>query len=174
MKPALFVQDIQNAWLYEPDSNRDLKRSMEKRLDTVNAAIDWFRRNGLPVIAGYTQNAEEGLVPGAHCYEFPESVHVRESDLRATKRFASAFGNPEFGAMLKREGCDALVIVGLSASGCILGTYWSAFDWGIKPYVLKGGIASHNEEHVKFAEEICDTVNLEDLDSVFLVSNKVG
>jgi nicotinamidase-related amidase len=167
MKPALLVQDIQNAWLYEPDSNQALKGSMEMRLAVVNAAIDWFRRNNLPVIVGHTEDPEQGLVPGAHSYEFPESVHVLKSDLRTTKRHASAFGNPEFGAMLKREGCDALVIVGLSASGCVLGTYWSAFDWGVTPYVLKGGIASHNEEHVRFAEEICDTVELDELDSMF-------
>jgi len=52
----------------------------------------------------------------------PEIAHVKETDLKATKRHASAFGNPEFGAMLKREGCDALLIVGPSASGCVLGT----------------------------------------------------
>lgn len=170
MKPALFVQDIQNAWLYDPESNKDLKRSMEKRLDVVNSAIRWFRKNNLPIVIGYTVDKDMDLVPGTRSYEVPETVQVLPSDLRATKRFASAFGNPEFGALLKRQGCDTIVIVGLSASGCILGTYWSAFDWDIRPYVLKGGIASHNEEHVRFAEEICDTVSLEELDEVFLRS----
>lgn len=173
MKPALFVQDIQNAWLYDPESNQNLKRSMERRMDVVNEAIGWFRRNNLPVVIGYTEDADQGLTPGMRSYEVPEIVQVLPTDLRTTKRYASAFGNPEFGPLLKREGCDTIVIVGLSASGCILGTYWSAFDWGIRPYVLKGGIASHNEEHVRFAEEICDTVSLEDLDRVFLASGKI-
>ena len=167
MKPALLVQDIQNVWLYEPDSNQDLRRSVEQRLARINEAIDWFRNKRLPIVVGYTEDPEMGLVPGTRGYEVPSSVHVRDTDLKATKRHASAFGNPEFGAMLKREGCDALVIVGLSASGCVLATYFSALDWDVRPYVLEGGIASHNEEHVRFAEEICTTVGLGALDSTF-------
>lgn len=166
MKPALFVQDIQNVWLYDPDSNQDLRRSVEKRLDVINGAIAWFRRNKLPIIVGYTLDEEQGLRSGTRSYEVPETVDVRETDLRVTKRYASAFGNPELGAILKREGCDTLVIVGLSASGCVLATFFSAYDWGIRPYVLEGGIASHNEEHVRFAEEICDVLTLRKLEEM--------
>jgi nicotinamidase-related amidase len=167
MKPALLVQDLQNAWLYEPDSNQSLRRSVEKRLDVINEAISWFRKKGFPIIVGYTKDEDEGLLPGTRPYEVPEVVHVQDTDLKATKRYASAFGNPEFGAMLKREQCDALVILGLSASGCVLATYWSAFDWGVRPFLLAGGVASHNEEHVRFAEDICETVSLDKLDSTF-------
>ena len=53
MKPALLVQDIQNFWLYEPDSNQDLRRSVEKRLDVINAAIAWFRERKLPIVVGF-------------------------------------------------------------------------------------------------------------------------
>lgn len=164
MKPALFVQDLQNAWLYDSDSNQDLRRSLERRLDVINEAIAWFRRNGLPIIVGYTEDEEQGLVPGAKSFNVPECVRIEETDLRITKRHANAFANPELGAILKREGCDVILIVGLSASGCILATFFSAYDWDVRPYVLRGGIASHNEEHVRFAEEICDTMDLKELE----------
>ena len=167
MKPALLVQDIQNVWLYDPDSNQDLKHSLEKRLDVINAAIGWFRKRRLPIVVGYTVDESQGLRPGTKSFEVPNTVHVTESDFKATKINASAFGNPEFGAILHREGCDTLVIVGLSASGCVLATYFSAPDWNVRPYLLKGGVASHNEEHVRFAEEICDTISLKELDSTF-------
>jgi len=167
MKPALLVQDIQNVWLYEPDSNQDLRESVEKRLNVINEAIAWFRRKKFPIIVGYTEDKDQGLVSGTRSFEVPETVRVNDTDLRATKRHASAFGNPEFGAMLKKEGCDSLVIVGLSASGCVLATYFSAFDWDIRPYLIQGGVASHNEEHVRFAEDICDTLTLGELDSTF-------
>ncbi len=168
MKPALLVQDIQNVWLYDPDSNQDLRKSVEMRLDVINDAIAWFRRNKFPIVVGYTEDKEDGLLPGTRRFEVPETVKIEKTDLKATKLHASAFGNPEFGAMLKKEGCDALVIVGLSASGCVLATYFSAPDWDIRPYLLKGGVASANEEHVRFAEEICDTASLQELDSIFL------
>jgi nicotinamidase-related amidase len=167
MKPALFVQDIQNVWLYDPDSNQELRKSIEKRLDVINAAIAWFRSRKLPIIVGYTLDKEQGLLPGSKPFEVPETVNVKETDLKVTKLHASAFGNPELGAMLRNEGCDTLVIVGLSASGCVLATYFSAPDWDIRPFLLKGGVASANEEHVRFAEEICDTVSLQALDSTF-------
>lgn len=168
MKPALFVQDIQNFWLYEPDSNQDLRKSLEKRLEVINAAIHWFRKNNLPVIVGYTMDKEQGLVPGTTSYEVPKTVHIVESDAKVAKLHASAFGNPELGALLKNQGCDTILIVGLSASGCVLATYFGALDWDVRPYLIKGGVASHNEEHVRFAEDICDTLTLEALDSTFL------
>jgi len=167
MKPALFVQDIQNVWLYEPDSNQDLRKSVETRLDVINEAIAWFRKRKLPIIVGYTVDETQGLLPGTDSFEVPRSVKVRKTDLKVTKRHANAFGNPELGAILQREGCDALVIVGLSASGCVLATYFSALDWEVRPYIIRGGVASHNEEHVRFAEEICDTLNVKALDNVF-------
>jgi len=167
MKPALLVQDIQNVWLYDPDSNQDLRKSVEKRLDVVNETIAWFRSKRLPIIVGYTEDKDQGLLPGTISFEVPKTVHVEETDFKVTKRHANAFGNPELGAILRREGCDAIVIVGLSASGCVLATYFSALDWDIRPYVVKGGVASHNEEHVRFAEDICDTLNVQDLDNSF-------
>jgi nicotinamidase-related amidase len=166
MKPALLVQDIQNVWLYDPDSNQELRKSLEKRLDVINEAIAWFRRNMLPIIVGYTEDKEQGLLPGTKPFEVPETVNVEETDLKVTKRRASAFGNPELGAMLRNEGCDTLVIVGLSASGCVLATYSSAPDWDIRPCLIQGGVASHNEEHVRFAEEICDTLSVQALDQL--------
>lgn len=163
MKPALFVQDIQNFWLYEPDSNQGLRRSVEKRLDVINAAIDLFRKRGLPVIVGYTLDEEQGLVPGSKSFEVPEAVHVKKTDPWVTKLHANAFASSELGAILKKEGCDTILIVGLSASGCVLATFFSAPDWDIRPYLLKGGVASADERHVAFAEEICDTLSIEDL-----------
>ena len=164
MKPALFVQDIQNVWLYEPDSNQDLRKSVERRIDAINEAIAWFRGKKLPVMIGYTENEEERVVRDTKGFEVPNAIDVRESDFKVTKRHANAFANPELGAMLRSEGCDSIVIVGLSASGCVLATYFNAYDFDVRPYLLKGCVASANEEHVRFAEDICDTLSLDELD----------
>jgi len=165
MRPALFVQDIQNTWLYDLDSNQDLRRSLEKRLDIINEAITWFRGRKLPIIVGYTEDEGQGLLPGTKAFEVPDSVKIMESDPKVTKRHSNAFGDPRLGAILRERKCDTMVIVGLSASGCVLATYFGAFDWDIRPYLLKGGVASHNEEHVRFAEEICDTLTLKELET---------
>lgn len=164
MKPALLVQDIQNFWLYDPDSNQGLRRSVEKRLEVINRAIDWFRSKNLPIIVGCTVDKDQGLIPGTKQFAVPTSVHVKDTDPRVTKLHASAFGNPEFGALLNRAGCDTLLIVGLSASGCVLATYFGALDWDVHPLLVKGGVASALERHVRFAEEICETIDLDELD----------
>jgi nicotinamidase-related amidase len=165
MRPALFVQDIQNTWLYDHDSNQDLRRSLEKRIEVINEAIAWFRGRRLPIIVGYTEDKEHGLFPGTIPFEVPESINIRDTDFKVTKRNSNAFGDPKLGAILHENGCDTIVIVGLSASGCVLATYFGAPDCDIHPYLLKGGVASHKEEHVRFAEEICDTLTLSELET---------
>ena len=47
--------------------------------------------------------------------------------------------------------------------------YFSPADWGIRPYLVKNGVESHDEKHVRFAEEICDTLSIKDFDSRFRI-----
>jgi nicotinamidase-related amidase len=164
MKPALFVEDIQNAWLYDPDSNQDLRRSLENRLDLINETIAWFRSRGLPIIVGLTEEPEHGLIPGSKSFEVPDSLQVMKTDPSVTKLHANSFANPMLSALIRENGCDSVAIVGLSASGCVLATYFGALDREITPFLIKGGVASHKEEHVRFAEEICNTLTLAELD----------
>ena len=164
MKPALLVIDIQNVWL---DESKDLKKSVEKRIDAINQTIRWFRKGRRPVIAVYHEDREMGSLPGTKPFQFPKTIKIKETDLKVTKCYPSAFCKTKLRTVLRKNGCDAVVIVGLSASGCALATYFGAIEWGFRPYMVKGGVASHSEEHVKFAEEVCDTLSVQDLDCTF-------
>ncbi len=161
MKPALLVVDIQNAWL---DGTKELKESIERRLDVINEAIGWFRKEGRPVIAIFHEDKNMGVRRGTKEYEFPESVKIASTDIRVSKNYPNSFCRTGLEDIIRKKGCDAVVIAGLSASGCVLGTYFGAIDCDIPPYLLKGGVASHSEDHVRFAEEICDALSLEDLE----------
>jgi len=163
MKPALLVIDIQKIWL---DDNEDLKKSVEKRIDVINEAIGWFRRNKRPIIVVYHEDKDMGSIPGTKPFEFPETVRIKETDVKVIKRYPNAFGKTELEAVLRKEGCDTVVIVGLSASGCALATFFGALDCDFRPYWVKGGVASHNEEHVRITEDICDTLNVQALDQL--------
>jgi nicotinamidase-related amidase len=163
MKPALLVVDIQNVWL---DGNKDLKESVEKRTDVINDAIAWFRRNKLPIVVVYHEDKEMGAVPGTNPFEFPKTIRIKGSDTKVTKRYPNAFAKTGLEATLREDGCDAVAIVGLSASGCVLGTFFGALDCDLKPYLVHGGVASHIEDHVRFAEDICDTVKVNALDQL--------
>jgi len=163
MKPALLVIDIQNVWL---DESNDLKKSVEKRIGVINEAIGWFRRNKRPVVVIYHEDKDAGSLPGTKPFEFAKTIHINKTDIKIIKRYPSAFGKTDLEAVLRKLGCDTVVIVGLSASGCALATYFGAFDCDLRPYVVQGGIASHSEEHVRFAEEICSTLDAKELDQL--------
>lgn len=165
MKPALLVIDIQNAWL---DENEDMKRSVKKRIDVINDAIGWFRQNKRPVIVVYHEDKAMGVLRGTKPFEFPETVRINETDVKVVKHHPNAFGKTELEAILRKAGCDTVAIVGLSASGCALATYFGAMDWDFVPYLVKGGVASHKEDHVRIVEDICDTVNVKDLNKLLL------
>jgi len=161
MKPALLVIDIQNVWL---DGNEELKRSIEKRIDVINEAIGWFRRGKHPIIVIYHEDKEMGSLPGTKPFEFPDTVSIEETDIKVTKRYPSAFNKTALEAILRKEGCDTVAIVGLSASGCALATYFGAMDCDLKSYLVRDGVASSIEEHVRFAEDICDTLGVREFD----------
>jgi nicotinamidase-related amidase len=161
MKPALIVLDIQNAWI---DTSPGLKSSVEKRASVVNEAISWFRRNGRPIIVVYHEEPEKGLVSGVKPFEVSDKIDIEPTDVKVVKRFPDAFGKTGLEDILKQKGCDAVVITGLSAGWCVLATYFGAMNWGIASYVFQGGVCADKEEYVRFAEEICNTTNIEDLE----------
>jgi len=160
MKPALIVLDIQNIWLTQKP---ELKQSVDVRIDVINGAIAWFRRNKRPIIVVCHEDREMGVVPGTKGFEVYEAVAIDKTDLRITKQYPSGFGKTGLEELVHKLGCDSVVITGLSASQCVLGTYFGAWEGHIHPYLLKGGIASHSEDHVVTAEEICETITLEAL-----------
>lgn len=161
MKPALLVVDVQNAWL---DNTAELKESVEKRLNVINGGIGWFRKNKHPVIVIYHEEPEIGVMPGTNAFEFSRLVQIEEQDIRVTKRYSDAFNRTNLDSVLRSLGRDTVLIVGLSASGCALATYFGAKNYDYNSFLVKGGVASHDQGHVRFAEEICETMAVDEFD----------
>ena len=167
MKPALLVIDIQNAWL---NDSAELKGSVERRLDVVNAAIKWFREKKLPIVAVYHESSDGKVAPGTDAFEFASAVGIEKDDFRITKHYANSFNKTDLDVTLRKMGCETVLIVGLSASGCALATYFGAEDCDFRSYMVKGGVASHDEGHIRFAEEICETISIEEFERQLSVS----
>ncbi len=164
MKPAILVVDIQNAWL----ENDRLRASVEKRINVINQAIRWFRKNKLPVIVICHEDKEYKVIPGARSFEVADIVDMDKSGISVTKRYPNSFCKTGLDSILKKHGCDTVLIVGLSASGCALATCLGAADHDLKSYFVKDGIASDNEDHVRFAEEVCGTIGVDSFDQTLL------
>ncbi len=64
------------------------------------------------------------------------------------------------------DGCDTVILAGLSAMGCVMATYIGAMDRDLHPYLLRDGVAGSSEDLVRLAQEIFDTLSLDALDQI--------
>ncbi len=160
-KLALVLVDIQRKFIAQTEG---LKRSVEARLDNINAALDLFRSTGNPVIFVFYEGEmhgppvdiddPDGLVDG---------LTMVSTDHVVRKTGMNSFKDSKLEELIKGLGCDGAIIAGLVAQYCVIATYYGAFDRDICPYMLMGGIAATDEVNVEHVEAICKTVTLDDI-----------
>jgi nicotinamidase-related amidase len=163
MKPALLVIDIQKDFF---NINQTCSDSLKSALDYVNETIDLFRRKNLPIVAIQHKNEEKGLVPGNPNFDMPESVKLENQDIRIVKTYGNSFTKTGLAERLRALGVDTVIVTGFCAEFCVLSTYIGAQDYDLTPIILKGSIASDNAEHVRFVEEIAETISFGALKAV--------
>jgi len=162
-KPALLVMDIQNIWMPMMDDE-----GKEKALWHVNYAISRFRERGLPIIAVYHTDPTHGPEPGTEAFEFPDEIKITEVDVKVVKNHPSAFTGTELEEILRREGCDTVFLVGLSAVGCVLRTHFDAERLGFQPFMIEGALLSHDTDLTRAVEEITGAVRPGNLEYMIL------
>jgi nicotinamidase-related amidase len=157
MKPALVVIDVQNVW---PEMSEGLKKSVTEHLGNMTCAISIFRRAGAPIIFTYQTCPEKGIAPGNTGFELFPNITIKAEDSKVLKTHQNAFNKTELEQIIKEKGCNAVILVGLSALHCVLSTYLGAYDRDLYPYIVRGAIAGPDEESIKTAEKLCDTLSL--------------
>ncbi len=130
------------------------------RIEEINEAIAIFRRKELPIIVVYHVEKDGNPAPGTKGFEFHHSVKIEETDKKVVKNYPNAFNRTELERMLTDEGCDSVLLTGLSATGCVLATFLGAIDKDLSPYLVKDAVAGSREDLVRFVEEICDSLSL--------------
>jgi nicotinamidase-related amidase len=156
MKPALLVIDVQNDFF---NLNQACSDSLKSAIECINAAIDLFRKKNLPIVAVQHKNEEQGLVPGKPGFDVPESVKLEPQDLRIVKTYGNSFTKTGLAEKLGQLGVDTVIVTGFCAEFCVLSTYRGALDLDFTPIILKGSLASDNSEHIRFVEEITETIS---------------
>ena len=160
MKPALLVIDVQNEYF---NNNQD---SMKSAIEYINEAIALFRKKNLPIVVVQHKNEEKGLVPGNPNFDMHESVKVESQDIHIVKTYGNSFTKTGLAEKLRELGVDTVIVTGYKAEYCVLSTYKGALDFDFKPIILKGSIASDNAEHIRFVEEISETVSFGALETL--------
>lgn len=157
MKPALLVIDMQKDFF---NLNQACSDSMKSAIDYINQAIDLFRRKNLPIIVIQHKNEERGFVPGNPASDVSDNVKVESQDIRVVKSYGNSFTKTGLAERLRELGVDTVIETGFCAEFCVLSTYIGAQDFDFTPIILKGSIASDNAEHIRFVEEITETISL--------------
>lgn len=158
IKPALLVIDIQNEWM-PMMAEEDRASAPEK----INEVIALFREYGHPVIRVYHTDPERGPEPGTEPFEFPDSFAVTDDDRKVVKNHPSSFTKTDLEEILRDGDRNVVFLCGLSATGCVLATYFGALDREFIPMMVDGALLSHNAEYTKMIMDICYSVTLEEV-----------
>ncbi len=155
MKPALLVIDTQNDYLkYMCDE--DKKTAMEY----INYSIMIFREKNFPIIRVYNYNSGFGPAPGTDGFEFPSSIPVLDSDPKIIKNYGNAFKKTDLDKILKEKGINTVYLCGLSATACVLATYYGAMDNDYDVFMIKDALLSPDASHTQTIEQITETISV--------------
>jgi len=156
MKTALLIIDVQNEFFNRSKACSD---SLKSAIEYINAAIDLFRKKNLPIVVIQHKTEEQNLVPGQPAFDVPKNVKVEPQDLSVVKTYSNSFTKTGLAEKLRELSVDTVLVTGFSAEYCVLSTYRGAQDFDFTPIILKGSLASDNPEHIRFVEEISETIS---------------
>lgn len=164
IKPALIIIDIQNQFIPKM-SDQEKKYAFQ----VINGSIWRFRQNNLPIIRVYHSDLNWGPEEGTEPFEYPKSVIIQDTELKVIKHYPSAFVKTDLDKILKENGCNTIFICGLSATGCVIATYFGGVERGYQTLLIKDGVMSHDPHYTQVVTDICSSVNFESL--MFFVNN---
>lgn len=151
MRAGLMVIDMQKAFMEGPAA-----ASLASAAEYVGAVLPAFRRLGLPALWVSHRDAASGLVEGAPGFAWMDGLGPEAGDSSFVKETGSPFIEPKALEAVRALCLDAIVLAGFCAEHCVLATYKHAKDLGLKPALLRGGLASGSRENIGFVESICD------------------
>jgi nicotinamidase-related amidase len=161
IKPGLLVIDIQNRYIPMMDEEEQITA-----MRMINGAIWQFRQHELPVIRVYHTDPQWGPEPGSEDFEFPESVSIQDEDPKVVKNYPSAFVKTELDSLLKARGVNTVFLCGLSATGCVLATYFGALEREYDAFMVEGALLSPNSAHTETIKDITNSVGWSELELI--------
>lgn len=126
----------------------------------INHAISTFRQHHLPIIKVHHSDLTWGPFPGTEPFEFPESVLQTNDEIHLVKHHHNAFQQTSLDSILHAKGCNTLYLCGVSATGCVLATYFGAKERDYPVMMIREGILSPDREYTKMVNDICESVSL--------------
>jgi nicotinamidase-related amidase len=154
-KPALLVIDIQNVYLPMMD-----QKEVAPAMEAINTLIDVFRQNNYPIVRVYHHELGQDPAPGTAAFAFPNTVNINEGDAQIIKNYPSAFQKTDLDNILKSKGVNSLYLCGLSATGCVLATYFGALEREYDVVMVKEAVMSNKADYTDMIRRITGAWNL--------------
>ena len=114
-------------------------------------ALAGARGAGIPVI--YVQHHGGAMVPGSAEFEIYDGVKPAAGERVLVKTKPGAFSTTGLDVMLRTQGKDTLILLGVNTSGCVLSTARWGMDLNYKYIVLKDACDDQDTEVQKVLTE---------------------
>jgi nicotinamidase-related amidase len=167
MKSALIIIDIQNEYIPKM-SEQEKKYAFQ----VINGSIWTFRQQNLPIIRVYHSNPIWGPAEDSEGFKYLSSVIIKDTDIMIHKHYPSAFTKTDLDKTLKELNCNTIYLCGLSATACVLATYFGGTDRGYNTFLIRDGIMSHDPDYTNVINDICNSVNFQTL-RIFVTNQKI-
>lgn len=107
------------------------------------------------------------LTPGSRWVEIDPRIAPKPDEAVLPKLFASAFFGTSLAPLLAARGCDSVVVVGASTSGCVRATAVDAVQHGYPTVVVREAVAdraqsAHDGALVDLDAKYADVISVED------------
>ncbi len=135
-KTAVLIMDYQNRQL--SSFSEDFQNELISRANKVLAKA---RREGIPVIYVEVRRGEKTPETEIHA-----AVNPQPGEPVLTKRRFGPFSTTSLDEVLKKQGIETLVLMGISTSGCVLSTVRWAADIDYQLIVLSDCCADRDGE----------------------------
>lgn len=187
-RQALLLVDFCHAYL-EPDSPLYAGESAHSAVTAAAELLETARSHGTPVIHArivFNSPISGGLfikkVPGLEMFRergpltrFPAALEPREGETVIDKEYASAFFGTALSSLLASQRIDAVVIGGVSTSGCIRATAVDSMQHGVIPLVVRDACGDrhpgpHDAALFDLEAKYADVIGLEE--AVAIVGGK--
>ena len=113
-------------------------------IDTVNSAIDKFRKKGDMII--FFQHNNKQLVKGKEEWKIDNRIDKKEDDIVLQKSHSDAFEKTDLQNILQENKIEEITISGLVSHGCVKHTCKDGIQRGFKTNLLANGHTNWNKD----------------------------
>lgn len=177
-RPALLCIDMLRAFT-DPDAL--LGSNLDREIEATNTLLSLAHERRFPVLfstikfeeaelrdAGLWSLKNRGaaiLRAGTDGVELDPKIDFRPGDQVLVKKYASCFFGTDLVSRLANLQVDTLLIAGCTTSGCVRATAVDAFQYGIRPMIVREAVgdrsnAAHEQSLIDLHSRYADVVSL--------------